>query len=131
MKVNGSRYSWNICGANPSLNDLRKRGGDHLSYLKAAISLNYDTTSDLIELTDPIAKERPVYWLGLKEFTQAWDKGQEEPRWQIEQPIALTVMDEREEGRSEDGVYSNELNKQANKIKLLLLNQLLITKSFV
>jgi len=31
-------------------------------------------------------------------------------------------MDEREEGRSEDGVDSNELNKQANKIKLLLLN---------
>jgi len=30
-----------------------------------------------------------------------------------------------------DGVYSNELNKQANKIKFLLLNQLLITKSFV
>jgi len=28
-------------------------------------------------------------------------------------------------------VYSNELNKQANKKKLLLLNQLLITKSFV
>lgn len=43
-----------------SINDLRKKG-DHLSYLKAAISLNYDTTSNLIELTDPIAKERPVY----------------------------------------------------------------------
>jgi len=31
------------------------------SRLKAAISIKYDTTSDLIELTDPIAKERPVY----------------------------------------------------------------------
>jgi hypothetical protein len=45
------------------LSMTKERGGDHLSYLKAAISLNYDTTSALIELTDPIA----------------WDKGQEEP----------------------------------------------------